>query len=351
MPELTPLLFEPGDAPLDDVAVLEVAGEFAGYGGQLLASLGAKLTVVAAPVSSDEGQRLLEQLADFDVLLTSGGADAAVIPALDPLTVRAANARLIHAILTPFGLSGPMADWRSTDLIRLAAGGLLWLGGYPDAEPVAPYGEQSTLCTAIFAAIAVLLALLERDRTGTGRTLEISAQEVLIQALETSLPEYELTGNVRRRAGSASREAGTGVYPCANGFVSMVAGRLGTARAWTRLREWLVEAEMPGAEELFGEQWETLEFRQRPESVARFSRMFAEFAVDKTKQSLYEEAQRRGIALAPVNTAAEVLDDPQLAAREFFKQLPPSGENGAGPVLSPSAPYRFWKVRERMPAS
>ncbi|HWE34257.1 MAG TPA: CoA transferase [Solirubrobacteraceae bacterium] len=351
MPELAPLTFEPGSAPLEDVAVLEVAGEFSGYAGRLLASLGANVTPVAAPATAEQAARLFEQLAEFDVLLVSGGADAPPVVRLEPTAVRDAYPRLIHAILTPFGLSGPMANWHSTDLVRLAAGGLLWLGGYPDAEPIAPYGEQSTLCTAIFAAIAVLLALLERDHTGAGRTVEISAQEVLVQALETSLPEYELTGNVRRRAGSAPREAATGVYPCADGFVSMVAGRLGTARAWMRLREWLVEEGTAGAEDLFGEQWETLEFRQRPESVARFSRMFAEFAADKTKGALYAEAQRRGIALAPVNTATEVLEDPQLAARGFFAETPPSGDNGAGPAPTPSAPYRFWTVRERMPAS
>src|SRR5205823_2804442 len=82
-------------------------------------------------------------------------------PELDADAVRACNPSAVHAILTPFGLSGPKAGLPSTDLIRLAAGGLLSLGGYPDTEPVAAFGEQSTVATGIYGAVAIILALLE----------------------------------------------------------------------------------------------------------------------------------------------------------------------------------------------
>lgn len=346
MTDLTLLSFANGDGPLADSSVLELVGEFGTYAGDLLAGLGADVRRLPHPVSAEERAALAAQLSEVDVVLHSGGAEAPSLPELDPATVRATHPGLIVAMLTPFGSDGPKADCPSTDLVRLAAGGLLWLGGYPDGEPVAPYGGQSTLCTAIFAAIAVLLAIIERDRTGQGTTIDVSAQEVLIQALETSLPEYELTGTIRRRAGSAPREAGTGLYPCADGYVSMVAGRLGTARAWTRLREWLVEEGAPGAEELFEKRWETLEFRQRPESIARFAEVFEAFTASRGKLELYLEAQRRSIALAPVNTPAEVLLDPQLAAREFFQQLPDEATGELRTV--PSPPYRFWTERDEV---
>jgi len=348
MPELAPLSFANGDGPLADISVLELVGEFGSYAGELLSGLGAQVRRLPHPVTANELEAVRQELGEADVLLRSGGADAPEPPQLDPAALRSLHPRLIQAILTPFGSDGPKAGCPSTDLVRLAAGGLLWLGGYPDGEPVAPYGGQSTLCTAIFAVIAVLLAVLQRDHAGVGATIDVSAQEVLIQALETSLPEYELTGKVRRRAGSAPREAGTGLYPCADGYVSMVAGRLGTARAWRRLREWLVEEGVPGAEELFEQRWETLEFRQRPEAIARFAEVFGAFTAIRGKLELYLEAQQRSIALAPVNTPAEVLVDPQLAAREFFRQLP-DGTTGE-PRTVPSAPYRFWTERDEVVA-
>lgn len=319
---------------LSDISVVELSGELNGYTGRLLTDLGARVTLVhvggaqlteyehrflhhgKVEASADE---LTSLLASADVVTVSGGADAAADPRLTPDALRAAAPNAIIAVLTPFGLEGPCADCVSTDLTRLAAGGLLWLGGYPDGEPVAPYGGQSSVATGIFGAVAILFALIDRDAGGRPGSIEVSAQEVLTQALETALPDFELTGTIRRRVGGDPREAGTGIYPCGDGYVSMVAGRLGTAEAWTRLREWLVEEHAPGARELWADGWNELAFRQRPESIARFSEIFGAFAATRTKRELYHEAQRRSIALAPVNSPAEVLADEQLVSRGFFR--------------------------------
>ena len=339
---------------LGDLSVVEIAGELNGYTGRLLADLGARVTLVdmggdALPPYEElflhhdklrsSRPEIAELLQSADVVLISGGADAPDDAAVHPDAIRAVAPRAIVAVLTPFGLDGPCADYVSTDLVRLAAGGLLWLGGYPDAEPVAPYGHQSTTATGIFGAVAIMLALIERDTTGRGCVIEVSSQEVLTQALETALPDYELTGKVRGRVGGESREAGTGIYPCQDGFVSMVAGRLGTAAAWTRLREWLVEEGTPAADELFASGWDDLVFRQQPESVLRFSEIFAAFTSTRTKGELYGQAQRRSIALAPVNTPTDVLRDEQLNTRGFFRNgvlAPPYRITEAAPVLDPT---------------
>lgn len=319
---------------LSDVSVVEVSGELNGYTGRLLADLGARVTLVdvGGPALAEPEHRFLhhgkvaassdelhELLATATVITVSGGADGSADERLTPAALRAAAPNAIVAVVTPFGLDGPCADWVSTDLTRLAAGGLLWLGGYPDGEPVAPYGEQSSVAAGIFAAVAILFALIDREAGGSPGTIEVSTQEVLTQALETALPDFELTGTIRRRVGAEPREAATGIYSCQDGYVSMVAGRLGTADAWTRLREWLVEEGTPGAQELWADGWNELGFRQKPDSIARFAQIFGAFAETQTKRELYHEAQRRSIALAPVNSPAEVLADEQLVSRGFFR--------------------------------
>jgi benzylsuccinate CoA-transferase BbsE subunit len=359
MPELRPLDRGAADAPLRGTTVVEVAGELTGYAGKLLADLGAEVVLVERSPAETEGfnphaffldhgktrvldpgseelERLLERA---DVVLQSAGSGETCPPELEPDVVRERNPRAVHTILTPFGLSGPRADDASTDLIRLAAGGLLWLGGYPDAEPVAAWGDQSAIATGIYGAVAALLALVARENTGKGDTIEVSAQEVVIQALETSLAEYELAGKVRGRLGAEPREAGTGVYPCADGFVSMVAGRLGTATAWKHLVAWLQESGVPGAERLSEPGWDTLEHRQLPASIAQFSEVFERFSADRGKDALYREGQRRGIAIAPVNDVAEVLRDAQLEARSFFADAV-DPETGTA-VRLPAPPFRL----------
>lgn len=362
MTELEPLDPQAFEAPLHGIRVLEVAGELTGYAGKLLADLGAD--VVLADLTSAaiepkgfdprefflhrdkkrvqlaaDSRELVFLIAEADVILQSRGDDTEPAPELDPHAVRKRNPAAVHAILTPSGLSGPQANAQSTDLTRLAAGGLLWLGGYRDAEPVAAFGEQSTTATGMYSAVAVLLALLARERSGEGDTVEISSQEVMTQALETSISEYELRGTVQHRFGDTPREAGTGVFPCADGHISMVAGRLGTAAAWKRLVEWMQENHTPGAEILSEPGWETLEHRQRPEAIASFSQIFGNFASSRSKDYLHREGQRRSIAIAPVNAVDDVLADPQLIARAFF--IATTDPNTGTSVRVPGPPFRF----------
>ncbi|MES1247901.1 MAG: CoA transferase [Actinomycetota bacterium] len=335
MAELIAPTHDAAGAPLAGLVVVELAGELTGYAGRLLHDLGADVTLVGEVDGSAESRFLHHGkgraadphglLETADVVLYTGGADGSEPPAVGPQTIAVA--------FTAFGTTGPAADWVSTDLIRLAAGGLLWLGGYPDAGPVAPYGNQSARAVSTYGVVALLLALMERDHSGAGCTLEISAQEVMTQALETALPDFELTGKVRTRLGPEPPEAGSGIYPCRDGWVSMVAGRLGTTEAWRRLREWLVEAGEPGANDLWEAPWETLEHRQLPESRAHFAEIFRSFASSRTKGELYDEAQRRSIALAPVNAPLDVVADPQLVARSFLVE--------AEGTLVPAPPYRM----------
>jgi benzylsuccinate CoA-transferase BbsE subunit len=119
----------------------------------------------------------------------------------------------------------------------------------------------------------------------------------------------------------------------------MVAGRLGTARAWKALTEWLSESGVEGAGELLEERWQSFPYRQRPESIERFREIFERFTRPRTKDALYLEAQRRSIALAPVNEVGDLAANPQLQARRFFREVVPP-ELGTA-VRVPGRPYRL----------
>lgn len=361
--------------PLDGTRVVDLAGPFGAYAGRLLADLGAKVIrvvppdgdavdrewplietgagpasafgwfvnldkdVVALDLARDEDRAACERLlADADLLLESWGPDATADGGWDRDDLRRRFPGLIVVSITPFGVAGPRAGDAGTDLVALASGGLLSLGGYPDSQPIAAHG-QARLAASIFGAAAAIFGLIARRSDGQGRHLDVAAQEVIAAALEDAIPQFDLTGTVRRRAGDTPREAGTGIYRCADGYVSMVAGRLGTARAWRSLVAWLVQVNVPGAAVLQEPDWESFPHRQRPESIATFVAIFERFAAARTKAELYEEAQRRDIALAPVNEIPDVLEDAQLAARDFFVplDLPTLGRA----VRVPGRPYRL----------
>jgi benzylsuccinate CoA-transferase BbsE subunit len=342
-------------AALAGIRVIDLADELAAYASRLLVDLGAEVIRVEPPGGSSvrriapivaepdmpmlstfdrfvnagkrsvtidtdepEGIAILEQLlATADIVIESSS------PVLAPLGIsserlRELNPRIGQVIVTPFGLDHPEPWSPANDLIVMGAGGLLHLGGYPDVGPVAAYGAQSRFAASIFAAVAAMTALLQRDLTGVAGTYDVSAQECVAQALEDSAATYALTGRVRERQGDRPREAGSGVYSCKDGYVSMIAGRLGTAKAWTALVEWLNDAASPEADALLGERWNEFEFRQSPEAIQDFARIFEAFARTRTKAELYLEAQARRIALSPVSTVEDVLGNEQLAFREFF---------------------------------
>ena len=118
------------------------------------------------------------------------------------------------------------------------------------------------LASGIYGAVAVLTALYERTQTGKGCWIDVSGQECVAFALEDAVAEWSINAHVRRRLGDGAREAGTGVYPCKDGYISMVAGRLGTAKAFVALTQWVAASEVPGAASLLEPQWQDFKFRQ-----------------------------------------------------------------------------------------
>jgi len=377
-------------AALAGIRVLDLADNAVAYASRLLADLGAEVIRIEPPhrhaigraaphaVTEDgvascahafwnankkaitldlgcaDGRRLFGELvAKSDVVIETFAPGTLSAWGIGYATMRDRNPGIILVSVTPYGQSGPCAKFRATDLTLLAAGGLLSLGGYPDTGPVAVAGEQGYLAAAIFGAVAALKALLEREGTNHGQWLDVSGQECIAFALEDAIPEWYLSRSIRRRTGDQAREAGTGVYPCRDGYISMVAGRLGTAKAFKTLVQWIAESGTPGGSALLDERWQDFKFRQSPEGIAGFAEVFTLFCASRGKQELYREGQARQIAIAPVNSVADIVDDPQLRANGFFRSL----HDGAleRDLTVPGPPYRLARtpasLRNAAPAS
>ena len=368
-------------AALTGIRVLDLTTNYAAYAGRLLADLGADVVRVEPPEGSplrslapcqtgptdaplsfahaflDAGKRsvtldlmtaagrelLAELAASSDAMIETPSAAAA--DHIDFELVRQRNPGLVLVSISAFGRDGPYAGYQATDLTLLAAGGLLSLGGYVDSEPLAVQGEQAMLASGIYGAIAVLTALYERTQTGKGCWIDVSGQECVAFALEDAVAEWSINGHVRRRLGDGAREAGTGVYPCKDGHISMVAGRLGTANAFVTLTQWVAASEVPGGASLLEPQWQDFKFRQSPEGIARFAEIFGAFCRTRGKQELYREGQARQIAIAPVNTVADVLQDAQLAANSYFQ--PQFERNSGREITFPGPPYRLSRTPAR----
>ena len=93
--------------------------------------------------------------------------------------------QLVMLSITPFGQSGPYAQYEAEDIVALALGGMLYLGGYPDTAPMRVHGDQAILCANMYGAVAGLLALLQTEMTGRGEHIDVSMQESVVLAWKT----------------------------------------------------------------------------------------------------------------------------------------------------------------------
>jgi benzylsuccinate CoA-transferase BbsE subunit len=342
-------------APLADVTVVDMTTALGEYAGRLMADLGADVVRfdTSAPASPHRrafmnagkqiraarpsDQELNQLLAHAQILLTSEGPASLRAMGMHPRDVTRRHPALVHVAISPFGLTGPHADRPASDLTLMAAGGLLALAGEPDREPVRAWGEQTAVIAGVHATTAALIALHVLETEGYGQIVDLSAQEAVAHSIENAAQYVDLEGVVRRRAGAGPREAGTGLFRCADGWIYLVGGLGGKPLAWRAIAQWLIDAGLDDAADLDSERWQQPQWRRTPQACTRFRELFEVFAESRTKAELFASGQKRGISIAPVATPEDLLNDPQLVARDYFRVIEVEGRR----VTLPGSPYRF----------
>ena len=258
---------------------------------------------------------------------------------------------LVMLSITPFGQTGPYAQYQAEDIVALALGGMLYLGGYPDTEPIRVHGDQGVLCANMYGAVAGIIALWHAEASGEGEHIDVSMQESVVMALENAVQFYDLERTVRRRWAGEQRFAGTGVYACKDGYVFLMAGGIGANRFWSRTLEWFADEGMKGIERLHGPEWANVDFLKSAEAKRTFSEVFDPWALERSKADLYHGGQARKIPIAPVSSPKDILENKQLQSRGHFVEVP---DGLAGQTLRmPGAPYKLsqtpWKIQRPSP--
>ncbi len=263
-------------------------------------------------------------------------------------SLKADNPRLVFCSITPFGQTGPYRDYKGSDLVAQAMGGVLYLCGWPDRPPVNMGGSQAYHQAGAQAAVGVLLALNGREVTGSGQHVDVSIQECLPMCLLVRLPTYLITGEYEHRGGDSHRSPMFGVFPCRDGYVDI---RFNPRRdRWGRALAWINAAGMAG--DLVEDRYDDFEYRARPEVARHIDEFFRAFFLTLTKEDLMDQAQRHGLVVGAVYRGEDIVRDPQLQAREFFVPLhhPDPDET----IIYPGAPYRLsqtpWQLRSPAPA-
>jgi crotonobetainyl-CoA:carnitine CoA-transferase CaiB-like acyl-CoA transferase len=194
-------------------------------GAMFLASNAGKRSL-AVDLGDDRGREIVLRLADgADVFVQSLRPGVAERHGLGADELRARNTRLVYCSIGAFGSRGPLSGQPGYDPLLQAASGIMSVTGEAGRPPVRVGVSLIDLGTGVWAALGVLAALYERERTGAGRTLEISLYETALTLLASQLVGYLGAGVVPGREGSAfSQIAPYQVFPTQDGELMIVAG-------------------------------------------------------------------------------------------------------------------------------
>jgi crotonobetainyl-CoA:carnitine CoA-transferase CaiB-like acyl-CoA transferase len=230
--------------------------------------------------------------------------------------LHAVNPRLIMLRMPAFALDGPYRNYRAFGLHVEAMIGHTHLRGYPGESPeLLSESLASDGIAGVQGALAVMLALRHRRRTGEGQLIEMPLTEGFLPTLGEFIMDYTMNGRDTPTQGNRHRwHAPHNVYPC-RGEDQWIAIDVGTDAAFAALCQVLGAGQM-AADIRFAT------CAARRDHVEALDTALSTLTRAHDKEALFHALQAMGVCAAPVRTALEVLADPQLNAREFFTALP-----------------------------
>src|SRR5215470_10660014 len=199
------------------------------------------------------------------------------------------------------------------EVCAVARSGLMSLTGQPGEAPAVLGGYVPSLAVGIYVAVATAAALLMSNRTGIGFIVTVSAREALESFAEQAMVEYSFSGTVTERRGSKGAiTAVSGAMPCKDGH--WVISQIHRPGRWSKFVDWVQDPELSADPSLAEEE---NQHKRRDFIMERLDRWAKRF----TKTELVEQAQERHFPSSPVSTPLDLVNDPQLLAREFLSEM------------------------------
>jgi len=242
--------------------------------------------------------------------------------------VRRDHARLIACEISGYGSTGPYRDKKAYDLLVQSEAGVLSITGSQE-EPAKVGISVADISAGMYAFSSVLAALLRRERTGEGSSLEVSLFDSLAEWM--SYPVYYAYGGAPPPR-SGARHAVIAPYgPYLAGDGKTVYLGLQNDREWARFCAQVLQRPEMATDPRFSSNPRRVEHRAELDAaiITAFSGLTAEEVIARL-----EAAQ---IANARMNTVQELIDHPQLAARNRWRSV----DSEAGPVRMLAPPFNF----------
>ena len=349
------------ERPLEGLRVLELGSLIAGpFATRLLAEFGAEVIKVETPGEGDplrtwryvdsqtgtslwwalqsrnkklitlnvrhaEGLALVKRLAaECDILVENFRPGTLEKLGLGPEVLHELNPGLILVRVSGFGQTGPSRDQPGFGSVGEAMGGIRYITGEPDQPPVRPNISLGDSVAALYAVIGALIALRARDRRGKGQVVDVALSEAVFSLLESTLPEYDVAGIIRERAGtSLPGIAPSNTYRSSDGSYIVIGGN--SDAVFKRLMRVI------GLPEL-AENPRYRTNKERAEHAAELDALIESWTQQYPLREILRRLEEVQIPAGPIYSIADIAYDEQYRAREMIL---PAQIEGIGTVAMP----------------
>jgi CoA:oxalate CoA-transferase len=265
---------------------------------------------IALDLKDDSDRKIFEALlARADVLIENyrGGTMEKLGYGYDSL--KAKHPRLIYAAVSGFGHTGPYAKRPAYDMVVQAMGGVMSLTGHPGGAPTRVGTSTGDITAALFATIGVVAALYDREKTGRGQKVDVAMLDSQVAVLENAISRYVATGDVPGPLGSRHPSiAPFAAFATKDGHIAIAAGN---DDLWARV------CRVMGRAELIAD----ARFLTNPLRVQHVDTMAAEMEKSlaaKPSKEWLTALEEAGVPCGPINNVAQVMEDPQVLARNMI---------------------------------
>jgi formyl-CoA transferase len=246
---------------------------------------------------------LMRMVEQADVVAENFRPDVKKRLGVDYDSLASRNSRIILASVSGFGQDGPYAGRPGFDQVAQGMGGLMSITGLPGQGPVRVGVPIADLAAGMYAAIGILIALLQREETGRGQWIHTSLLQAQIAMLDFQAARWLIAGDVPPQAGNNHpTSTPTGVFKTADGHMNLAsAGEI----MWQRLCT-VLDADLLAEDPDYAT--EKLRFKNRD----RLNDALAEYLSKRTSAEWIEALNEAGVPCGPIYDIGEVFSDPQV---------------------------------------
>lgn len=288
------------------------------------------------------GVRMLKELAaDADILVENFSPRVMASLGLDFSVMSEINPALVMVSISNFGQTGPYRDYRATDIVEYALGGLMYIFGAYDREPLKHALHQAQFKAGTDAASASLIAFYHQQVSGQGQHVDVSIHECVASGLRDVVNNFTYTGAVRRRQPNHSGDL-TRVRATSDGYILPNPGVSAGIN-------WQLVVDHMGLPELDDEKFSSASARLV--NAEELGEILDNHFCTQQKAEVFHAAHRQRFIYGMIQSPEDALADAQFEARGFFVDVE---HPATGPVKHPGPPFLMngtpWEVRRPAPA-